>query len=79
MPGWVVQSTLSTKARNSNVSYEDRVPLVFYGWKLQEKKVVTPVYVRDVVATLARLLFIREPNASVGKPIPGIGDWDNVK
>ncbi len=79
MPGWVVQSTLSTKARNSNVSYEDRIPLVFYGWKLQEKKVVTPVYVRDVVATLARLLFIREPNASVGKPIPGIGDWDNIK
>lgn len=79
MPGWVVQSSLSTKARNSNYSYEDRVPLVMYGWKLQPRKIVTPIYVRDVVATLSRLLFLREPNASIGNPIPGVGDWDDVR
>ena len=79
MPGWVVQSSLSTKARNSNYSYEDRVPLVFYGWKLQPRKIVTPVYVRDVAATLSRILFLREPNASIGNPIPGVGDWDDVR
>lgn len=79
MPGWVVQSSLSTKARNSNYTYEDRVPLVFYGWKLQPRKVATPVYVRDVAATLSRILFLREPNASIGNPVSGVGDWDNVR
>ena len=79
MPGWVVQSSLSTKARNSNYTYEDRVPLVFYGWKLQPRKVATPVYVRDVASTLSRILFLREPNASIGNPVSGVGDWDNVR
>ena len=78
MPGWVVSSSLSTKARNAHYSYLSQVPLVFYGWRLRSRKISTPVYIRDVAATLARILYLREPNASDGNPIPGVGDWDDT-
>ncbi len=79
MPGWVIQSLRSPKARNSSYSYNEKVPLVFYGWKLQPRKIVDPVFVRDIPATLARILYLREPNGSIGNPIPGVGDWNDVR
>ena len=78
LPGWVVQSDRSPKARNAHYSYENHIPLVFYGWKLASRKIASPVYLHDVTETLVRLLYIRPPNASEGNPVPGVANWDDL-
>lgn len=78
LPGWVVQSDRSPKARNAHYSYENHIPLVFYGWKLESRKIASPVYLHDIAETLVRLLYIRSPNASEGNPIPGVSDWNDL-
>lgn len=77
LPGWVVQSDLSTQAESSSISYNIRIPLIFYGWKLTRKRITQPVHLRDIATSLCYLYHIPPPNAATGAPIPGITDWDN--
>jgi hypothetical protein len=63
--GWV------EKQGKDVVSYgtDTRVPLVFFGWKIGRKTIVTPVDLTDIAPTLSVLLEITYPNASTGVPV----------
>ena len=50
-------------------SYDTHVPLIFYGWHIPAQTVNTHVYTVDIAATIADLLKIQEPSASMGIPI----------
>jgi len=50
-------------------SYDTHVPVIFYGWNIPAKTINTPVYIVDIAATIADLLKITEPSASLGIPI----------
>ncbi len=50
-------------------NYDTHVPLIFYGWHIPVQTVNTPVYITDIAATIANLLKITEPSASIGIPI----------
>jgi len=50
-------------------NYDTHVPLIFYGWHVPTQTVNTPVYVIDIAPTIANLIKITEPSASIGIPI----------
>ncbi len=54
--------------------YDSRIPLLWYGWNIPAGKTSREVYMTDIAATLANLLHIQVPNASVGHVIEEITD-----
>ncbi|KAF0140006.1 MAG: AP superfamily protein [Stygiobacter sp.] len=50
-------------------SYDTHVPLLFFGWKVPKQTVNTPVYIVDIAPTIADLIKITEPSASIGIPL----------
>jgi predicted AlkP superfamily pyrophosphatase or phosphodiesterase len=50
-------------------NYDTHVPLIFYGWHIPKQTVNTPVYVIDIAPTIADLIKITEPSASIGIPL----------
>ena len=67
-PGWTERSE-STSAQSSPYSYDSHVPLIFYGWKIKRKNILTPMDIADVAPTTATLIDISWPNAASGKPM----------
>jgi Uncharacterized proteins of the AP superfamily len=67
-PGWVERTEKPT-AESSPYSYDAHVPLIFYGWKIKRKSILTPVDIADVAPTTATLIDISWPNAATGKPL----------
>lgn len=51
-------------------SYDSHIPLLWYGWKIPKGKTTREVYMTDIAPTLAALLQIQVPSASIGKVIP---------
>ncbi|AFK03907.1 type I phosphodiesterase/nucleotide pyrophosphatase [Emticicia oligotrophica DSM 17448] len=49
--------------------YDRHVPLLWYGWGVQQGETVEQTYIADISATLAAMLNILEPNGCVGQPI----------
>jgi len=49
--------------------YDSHIPLVWFGWKIKSGKMNREVYMTDIAPTVAALLQIQMPNASVGKVI----------
>ena len=74
-PGWIVESPTVPLAENTSCSYADRVPLVWYGWKLRAIRSPEPVHLEDVAPTLCELLHITPPNAAMGSPIGAVVGW----
>ncbi|MCA5003989.1 alkaline phosphatase PafA [Sphingobacterium bovistauri] len=50
-------------------SYDSHIPLIFMGWGIKPGTSNKEVYSTDIAPTLASLLHVMEPNASIGKPI----------
>ena len=50
-------------------SYDTHVPLLFFGWNVPKQTVNTPVYIVDIAPTIADLIKITEPSASIGIPL----------
>jgi predicted AlkP superfamily pyrophosphatase or phosphodiesterase len=50
-------------------SYDTHVPLLFYGWGVPKQEINEPVFSVDIAPTVANLLKIMEPSASIGKPL----------
>ncbi len=74
-PGWIVESPTVPLAENTSCSYSERVPLVWFGWKLRAMRSPTRVRLEDVAPTLCELLHIAPPNASMGSPIEAVVGW----
>jgi predicted AlkP superfamily pyrophosphatase or phosphodiesterase len=49
--------------------YDSHIPLLWFGWNIKPGKSNKEVYMTDIAPTLAALLKIQMPNASVGKVI----------
>jgi predicted AlkP superfamily pyrophosphatase or phosphodiesterase len=67
-PGWVERNGSITTA-NSAYNYDTHVPLIWYGWKIKRKAILTPVSMTDIAPTLSTLLGITWPNGATGNPI----------
>lgn len=74
-PGWIVEAPALALADNTSLSYADRVPLIWYGWKLRALHSPTSVYLEDVAPTLCELLHISPPNGVTGNPIEAVVGW----
>ena len=66
--GWVEESENSTD-HNTSYAYDARVPLIWYGWKIGRRSILTPVDLIDIAPTISTFLEISYPNACSGKPI----------
>lgn len=50
-------------------SYDAHIPLVFMGWGIKPGKLNREVYMTDIAPTIAAILHIQSPSATIGKPI----------
>jgi predicted AlkP superfamily pyrophosphatase or phosphodiesterase len=67
-PGWIEKNGYVTKS-GSGYNYDTHVPLIWYGWKIENKRIDAPLEIIDIAPTIAWILKITEPNASIGNPI----------
>lgn len=49
--------------------YDSHIPLVWFGWGIKQGKSNRDVYMTDIAPTVAAMLEIQMPNASIGKVI----------
>ncbi len=69
-PGYIFEKGGSDATSHGTLySYDTHVPLLFYGWHIPKQTVNSPVYTIDIAPTIAGLLKIQEPNASIGIPV----------
>lgn len=52
--------------------YDSYVPLLFVNPHLKPQRIYRQVYTTDIAPTLAALLMIKSPSATVGQPLPEI-------
>lgn len=50
--------------------YDAHIPLLWYGWGIKAGNTTKEVYMTDIAPTVAALLQIQMPSASIGKVIP---------
>lgn len=68
-PNWLIHSKTGT-THGSSYSYDTRVPMLWYGWKIAKGETAHPYYIEDIAPTVSWLLNIPFPNATSGNPIP---------
>lgn len=69
-PGW--REELSSGKLVARKWINERVPLIFYGWKITRQKHNEPVKMIDVAPTISSFLQINYPNGCEGEAIPGL-------
>jgi predicted AlkP superfamily pyrophosphatase or phosphodiesterase len=67
-PGWYEGGERGTTHGSWN-PYDSHIPLLWYGWNIKKGKTNREVYMTDIAPTLAALLSIQMPNATIGKVI----------
>ncbi len=67
-PGWIEKNGYVTKS-GSGYNYDTHVPLIWFGWGIENSKIDRPTEVIDIAPTISWILNITAPNASIGKPI----------
>lgn len=67
-PAWLSGSATGT-THSAWYAYDAHIPLIWMGWGVKHGYTHKPVYMTDIAATLAALLYIQVPNGSVGQPI----------
>src|ERR1700742_3172123 len=68
-PGWFEGRGKTGTSHGTWNPYDTHIPLIFMGWGIHPGKTNVPVYMTDIAPTLAALLRIQTPNASIGNPI----------
>jgi len=53
----------------SGYGYDTHIPLLWYGWKIKQRKSARNMTMSDIAPTLAALLNIQEPSGSIGNVI----------
>ena len=66
--GWV-ESNSGVTGGTSSYSYDSRVPLIWYGWKIGRGTVNRDIDIIDIAPTVSSLLNITFPNSCTGSPI----------
>lgn len=67
--GWFDGSDRGTTHGSWN-PYDAHIPLLWYGWNIKAGSSTQEVYMTDIAPTVAALLHIQMPSASIGKVIP---------
>ena len=67
-PGWFEGGTRGTTHGSWN-PYDSHIPLLWFGWNVKKGKTNREVYMTDIAPTVAAMLQIQAPSASVGKVI----------
>jgi predicted AlkP superfamily pyrophosphatase or phosphodiesterase len=66
--GWVEKTEASTGG-TSSYSYDSRVPLIWYGWKIGRSNITRQVDIIDIAPTISTFLNITFPNSCTGTPL----------
>jgi len=66
--GWVEKGE-GTTGGTSSYSYDSRVPLIWYGWKIGRGNINRTVDLTDIAPTLSSFLNISFPNSCTGRPV----------
>lgn len=69
MPGWIEQDSGAKILSGSMYDYDTYVPLILYGFGISPATINTPVDMKDIAPTLAKLMQINKPIASTGAAI----------
>ena len=70
-PNWMFGSSTSNTTHGSPYLYDTHVPLLMYGPKwIKPGRIETRVEIVDIAPTLAKLLGVATPSASIGKLLP---------
>ena len=70
-PNWMFGSSTSNTTHGSPYPYDTHVPLLMYGPKwIKPGRIETRVEIVDIAPTLAKLLGVPVPSASIGKLLP---------
>jgi predicted AlkP superfamily pyrophosphatase or phosphodiesterase len=72
-PQWF-QSWLTGSTHSQWHPYDSHIPLLWYGWHVRPGKTGREVYMTDIAATLANMLHIQMPNASIGHVIEEVAN-----
>jgi arylsulfatase A-like enzyme len=67
--GWVEKNEASTGG-TSSYSYDSRIPLIWYGWKIGRGTISRDVNITDIAPTISTFLKIAFPNSCSGKALP---------
>lgn len=70
-PGWVERNG-SVTSSGSPYNYDTHVPLIWYGWKMKRRQILTPVNMADIAPTISTLIGTSWPNGATGVPIKEI-------
>lgn len=68
-PNWMEYHQTGT-THGSPYNYDTRVPMLWYGWKIEHGESVLPYNIEDIAPTISWMLNIPFPNATSGNPIP---------
>jgi len=66
--GWVEKNDASTGG-TSSYTYDSRIPLIWYGWKIGRATVTRHVDIIDIAPTISNFLNITYPNSCTGTPV----------
>ncbi len=77
-PGWIEvnnqKEQIAYFKQSSPYRYDIHVPIIWYGWKIGSKEILTPVHISDIAPTISNLLNISYPTGATGTPIQGLTD-----
>ncbi|MHB8906188.1 MAG: alkaline phosphatase PafA [Melioribacteraceae bacterium] len=68
-PGYLPNFLDKGTTHSTAYSYDTHVPLLFYGWHIPKHTNNSSVFTIDIAPTIANLLKIQEPSASIGIPL----------
>ena len=71
-PGWIDWIFQGGTSHGSVFSYDDHVPLIWYGWHIQHGSSSQRVVIPDIAPTISNWLNISFPSGCNGNPIPFI-------
>jgi predicted AlkP superfamily pyrophosphatase or phosphodiesterase len=73
-PGWYMAAKVSGTTHGSPYTYDTNVPLLFWGNGIKAGKSVRYHSIVDIAPTLAMMLGVKLPSASIGQPIEELFD-----
>jgi predicted AlkP superfamily pyrophosphatase or phosphodiesterase len=68
-PGWYSGYANTGTTHGSWNPYDTHIPLLWYGWGIKKGETSRITHMTDIAATLAAILHIQAPNASIGEVI----------
>lgn len=73
-PSWSEQSTDMMAQHLSGYEYDTHVPLLWYGWKVQPKKITKAMGIENIAHTLSKIARSPLPNMARGEEIEFFGN-----